>query len=558
MRLRGHHRGMATKRPKPPAEEAHGEETTGEQAAGEHAAAAPDPDSTATPPPPPPVTEPAPEATEPRFFRWIRSLGLVRGAGWLGGVCVAIAARTRIDPILVRGIVVVLAVLGAPVVLLYAAAWFLLPDEKGQIHALRLGRGRVEGPTIAIAALVLLSFLPLTQGFWWAGAAYWGDPDVVASVGRVLWTALVIAVAIVVVVFLARRAVHPDITTVPATTDDRPETVPRPAEFAAAPAEVVAPAAEGAPAPLEPPAPPVGAGDAELAAWKHQQQAWQRQRAEWAAQQRAEDRARRAAAHAAWVQERDARLAEHRRREPWVGGPVIGIVLGLAVVVGSAVGLLVGVAHPERAIGWTAGLGAAVVVFGLALAVAGLFRRRAGALAAFAILALVGAIATMPLVANRTPILALGGGYGIDTMSSGRYARLLGTTEFAVYGIDGTAPPTRRIDLWQRAGTVQVRVAPEETVRVIATIDHGSLRTGTWQDGSPTEDATVTPDARRHGSDYYDITYGTGRPDVVLRVTLVSGTLQLASDPQLNVSQPGDAPTATPTPSSTFSEGVQP
>ncbi|GMA95119.1 hypothetical protein GCM10025881_19430 [Pseudolysinimonas kribbensis] len=181
----------------------------------------------------PPPAEPEAEETasgeaprDPRFFAWIRTLGLVRRTGWLGGVCAAIADRTRLDPILVRGIVVVLAVLGAPIVLLYAAAWFLLPDEKGAIHALTLARGRVESAVVAIAGLTLLSFLPLTQGFWWAGAAYWGEPDFGASAGRILWTLLVIAVGIVVIVWLARRAEHPDIRSVPATTDDKPETVP--------------------------------------------------------------------------------------------------------------------------------------------------------------------------------------------------------------------------------------------------------------------------------------------------------------------------------------------
>jgi phage shock protein PspC (stress-responsive transcriptional regulator) len=499
--------------------------------------------------------DPAPRG-EPSFFRWIRSLGLVRGAGWLGGVCAAIAGRTRLDPILVRGIVVVLAVLGAPVVLLYAAAWFLLPDEKGGIHALRLAHGRVEGAVVAIAGLVLLSFLPLTQGFWWAGATYWGEPNVLGSVGRILWTAVVIAVGVIVLVWLARRAAHPDVQTVPATTDDRPDTVPRPAEFAAAPADVVAPGGPepagvtprpDSPAAAEPPPPAADAPAAELAAWREQQRLWQQQRAAWAAQQRRDERARRAAAQAAWVHERDARLAEHRRREPFVGGAVIGVVLGLAVVVGCAVGLAVAVAVPQRPVGWSAGLASAVAVFGLALAIAGLARRRAGALAAFAILALVGALFTAPLAAERVPLLRAG---GLDTTRSARYAVIGGDTTLSVYRAD-RAPGTT-VDVWQRAGHVEIRVADGQRVRVQAALSDGGFHTVRYADeGGYAERQVVHPGSRVHGADRYDLHFGGAGPaDVTIRLTLVMGSVIIGTDPTLDGVFEGSA-TPTPSPTST-------
>jgi len=515
----------------------------------------------------------APDAKpEPRFFRWIRGLGLVRRTGWLGGVCAAVAERTRLDPILVRGAVVVLAVLGAPVVLVYAAAWLLLPDEKGAIHALTLARGRVDGAVVAVVALVIASFLPLTQGFWWVGAAYWGEPDFAASAGRIGWTGVVIIVAIVVIVWLARRAADPEIHTVPATTDDRPETVPRPAEaagdtpldgvvaFAAEPGATVAAPSVAAPsvaAPvLAPPHPAAGASDTELAAWKAQQEEWKRQRAAWAAQQRAEDRARRASAQAAWAQQREAQLAERRRREPRVGGAVIGIVLGLALVAGCVVGLIAAVAVPERPVAWTVGLGVAAAVFGLALAIAGLARRRAGGLAAFAILALVAALATTPLASGRT-IVPWVGAYGIDTTHSGSYARVLGSTYLWV--AKAHRAPGTTVDLWQQSGSVWIELEKGAVVRVVGAVGRQALTVTTYDQDSG--DLTITAHPRpvsvADGVRRYDVQFGgSGTPDVTIR-------LDLNGDGYTEVERrvgtpPGQTATATPTPSPTATEGAQP
>src|SRR5690606_7130960 len=157
--------------------------------------------------------------SESGFFTWLRGLGLQRQSGWLGGVCGGIAARIGLDPLLVRGIAVVLAVVGAPVALLYAIAWFLLPDEGGTIHAQQLGHGRVTRALPGIIAVFLASFLPITQGFWYAGALYWGDVGWGGSLARFVWTGVLLVVVIVLVVWLARRSTS-EIPTTPATTDD--------------------------------------------------------------------------------------------------------------------------------------------------------------------------------------------------------------------------------------------------------------------------------------------------------------------------------------------------
>ena len=117
-----------------------------------------------------------------RFFDWMRGLGVVRADGWLGGVCAGIAYRLGIDPLIVRGIVVVAGILGVPVLLLYAAAWALLPDRDGRIHLQRLFEGDFEPPMVAIGVLLLLSLLPWASGFWWAGGPFrdvpaWGEVE---------------------------------------------------------------------------------------------------------------------------------------------------------------------------------------------------------------------------------------------------------------------------------------------------------------------------------------------------------------------------------------------
>ena len=76
-----------------------------------------------------------------RFFAWSAGLGVVRGDGWLGGVAAGLAARMRVDPLIVRGILVVAGLFGFPVLFLYAIAWALLPDLDERIPLQEAVRG---------------------------------------------------------------------------------------------------------------------------------------------------------------------------------------------------------------------------------------------------------------------------------------------------------------------------------------------------------------------------------------------------------------------------------
>ena len=112
-----------------------------------------------------------PEQHPHRFFTWVRSLGIVRGGDrWIGGVSSGTAARIGLDPILVRGLFVVLALFGVGL-LLYGLAWAFLPEPDGRIHAEEALRGTwTSGTTGALTATVLGT----GPSIWWADDGWFG------------------------------------------------------------------------------------------------------------------------------------------------------------------------------------------------------------------------------------------------------------------------------------------------------------------------------------------------------------------------------------------------
>lgn len=107
------------------------------------------------------------------FFAWLRDLDIVRGSDrWLAGVAGGLAARTGIDPLIVRGIFIVLALLGGPGVLLYLAGWLLLPDSSGRIHLEDIFRGRASAGVVT-AAIVIGALVVIPAAF---GTAFAGVP----------------------------------------------------------------------------------------------------------------------------------------------------------------------------------------------------------------------------------------------------------------------------------------------------------------------------------------------------------------------------------------------
>ena len=162
--------------------------------------------------------QPRSPRTSDRFFTWLRDLGISRSSDrWLTGVAGGIAAKANIDPLIVRGVFVVLAVLGGPGILLYLAAWLLLPDSTGRIHLEDLFRGRASAGAIA-TAVVLGVILVIPAIIWMFRTLFFGPwgwntwdfvPDwVQVTFGVLWWAVLVPALAIWLIVWLNGRGVR--------------------------------------------------------------------------------------------------------------------------------------------------------------------------------------------------------------------------------------------------------------------------------------------------------------------------------------------------------------
>ena len=152
------------------------------------------PDSDTTVPPPP----------AGGFFAWIRNLGIERSSErWFAGVAGGIAAKANIDPLIVRGVFVVLALLGGPGILLYLVGWLLLPDVQGRIHVEEIIRGRAQtGVLITAIVLAAVVCIPVIIGFvsappltiWgWDAWSVMGMPDwLSATIAWVCWIAILV------------------------------------------------------------------------------------------------------------------------------------------------------------------------------------------------------------------------------------------------------------------------------------------------------------------------------------------------------------------------------
>lgn len=412
-------------------------------------------------------------ATDWRFFRWTRGMDVPRRAGWIGGVCAGIADRIRIDPIIVRGIAVVLAVLGAPALLLYAAAWMLLPDAEDRIHLERLLRGRFDPAVVGAGVMLLLQLTPLTAGFWFLGYSYWSEPY--GGAGwflRVLWTGFMLVAVVLFILWMARRARASEQRAAfeaaggsPAGADagapsgvwvaSATGSVAEGAQASDAGADAGAPgaypaaaagggtAAPGAgvpasarpPQPGEPvaPAPPAPDAPAEqLAAWRQQQESWKLHHAAWSAQQRqGADAAIRRELAAQRAAEREARQSDWREQQrrrraanPRVGFVAIVLALGAALL---AAGIVVLVLRGEGLgeVSLVAAFATAAAIFGVAMIVAGAARRRSGFLAFLAAGSLV--VASLGALVPTDRELVGPDAY-LQLTDSGSYSQVVGTT----------------------------------------------------------------------------------------------------------------------------------
>lgn len=480
--------------------------------------------------PPAPVVDPGPPPPAPpgtprgadRFFAWVAGLGVARADGWLGGVCAGLAARMRIDPLIVRGIFVVVALFGIPVLFLYAVAWALLPDVEGRIHLQELFRGCFDPAIVGIGILVLVSLVPIVPWtmsailptFWvLQGPVGW---DGFGVVGTILGLAVV--AGLVVLIVRAARTTNPPGAAAPdprtASADSADPGIPAAAADSGDAAAAGGPgsdAAEGAlvalaasgPAP-EPLLAPSATPD-EIAQWRAQHEAWKVQDDAWRRQQQdaeraARDQARRErkAAGAAFAAEADERRRIRRATKPRTSLAFVATVIGLALVAGAGSSLWA-LAIPIDDAGFAAAIGlfAAALVVAVGMVVAGVVRRRSGFLAFVATCLLVsGAIATaVPSLQS----VSFGNAYLNNVSGPFTLTQPFGSLSVELVG-SSTAHP---IVIEKGSGDTYVEVSPEVELQLSAKLRDGDvnwirvdprngevLSSGTWR-GLPTSDGST-------------------------------------------------------------------
>lgn len=414
-----------------------------------------------------------------KFFAWLRGTGIVRNdERWFAGVASGIAAKAGIDPIIVRGVFIVLAVLGGPGILLYLAGWVLLPDATGRIHLEEVVRGRsstgVIVTTVLIGALVFLpvlfGLLPgLFVGSW--GWNAWGVlPDWLQVVFGILWWALIFPALIVwLIVWLSRggtrgpgfgphvgagQGAHQGEGSAHHQHHHRPE---GPQPFADQTGD--APSASGEPA----------------ASWE---QRLTEKTDEWSrkAEQKSQE----------WEQRSRDHHAAHR-----LGAGFVAISLALAMLAGGAAAALVLGVGANSDLMLTIGLAAAVAVLALSMIVAGIRGRESGWIGFLAFCGVV-ALAFAPFSAvmpEQTEIVPFGditvrpGEAGVDR----GVVTIGGNTTVDLSALSADAAP-RTIEVWLMGGNATVRLPESAPTRVRVNLLAGNVR-----------DMRLTADERRQG-----------------------------------------------------------
>ncbi len=138
-----------------------------------------------------------PPASPQNFFDWIRGQGIYRGRDrWIGGVASGIAQRLGVDPLIIRGVLIVLTIFAGVGVLVYGIAWALLPEPDGRIHVQEAAAGRwTSGMTGALITSVI--------GFPSLGTGVWGWDRY--GLGAFIWTVFWVGGAIYLIYYLTQR-----------------------------------------------------------------------------------------------------------------------------------------------------------------------------------------------------------------------------------------------------------------------------------------------------------------------------------------------------------------
>lgn len=384
-----------------------------------------------------------------RFFAWVRGTGIIRGDDrWFAGVAGGIAAKAGIDPIIVRGVFVVLAVLGGPGILLYLAAWLLLPDLSGRIHAEEVVRGRSStGVVIAVVLIAALVFIPVLFGLLpglfvgsWGWSAWGVMPDWVQLMLGVLWWAVIFPGLIVwLIVWLSRRGSSAD------------GSAPR--GFGTAP--------DGGTG---------GSGSTQDQRFAERTAEWERrteqQAHEWArkAEQQAQD----------WEQRSHERQERHS-----LGAGYITVTLALALLIGAAAALIALGAGGEAGLVATVALLTATATLALSMIVAGVRGRDSGWVGFFAFCGVI-ALLFAPfstMLPEQTQVVPFGSAtiQSGDTASDRALLMIGGNATVDLSELPRTAEP-RTVEVWLLGGNSTVIMPDSAPVEVRIDVLAGNVR----------------------------------------------------------------------------------
>lgn len=426
---------------------------------------------------PPPLDRPPAPRRSDRFFAWVAGLGIARSDGWIGGVAAGIASRLRIDPLIVRGVLVVATLCGLPLVVVYAVAWALLPDAEGRIHLRELMRGRFEPAQLGILAGVAFGLFAsgpsLFSLLFGAVVTSYGEPFLVLGLspfGMFLFIIglVLIGILLVLIVRAARRTPGTGLAPSAPAGDS--------GIAAAAESRGEGAVADGRPS-ASPLAPSPAAGD-DFETWRAQHADWQQQEQEWRQRQQDADRAardqarrERQAAAAAFSAEAAERRRIRRASNPRVSAAYVGTVLGSGLVAAAVVWLWARVPDATTA---AIALFSAALVLAFGMIVAGVARRRSGLLAFCAVVTLVAGVVTGG--AASAGDVRLGDQMLTNSGDSSSIRQPFGRTEIHLANFSDT--PSHPVMLRKGVGYTDVYVSPGVELQLTATVGDVAVQ---WQ-----------------------------------------------------------------------------
>ena len=124
---------------------------------------------------------------DPRRLRTIADMRRSKDDRMLAGVCSGAAKYLNVDPIVIRVIIAVLTFVGLAGLILYLAAWFLLPPEGEQSIAadwFNLDKNEQQFRMLGLVGAAVLAAVAIVGDSQWA---WWGLPWVLVPLAVLYW-----------------------------------------------------------------------------------------------------------------------------------------------------------------------------------------------------------------------------------------------------------------------------------------------------------------------------------------------------------------------------------